>query len=646
VKAGFYWDAQENLQANGSPINGNFDFENWGYTTTQNMTLDRLMGRVENYSENNTDVVPDIIWHQWSLWAQDSWKASRKLTLNIGLRADHVGQWYDKLGDTQVWDPSSYSNASNAPANTGLLWNKLDSKVPTSGWKSQLFLYNPRVGFAYDVMGTGKTVVRAGFGTYRYQVSSNDSSAAMNGPLGSFGYGSSNAGVNGFYGYNIQGGLLCMHPDPGGLAGSCSGSTAKTQQLPVPAGLNQNGSDVKADQLGDDKVPYADTYSFGVAQALPGHTVMEVSYVGSASRNQLLNGGNGHIEDANTVAFGAFFTPDPKTGTYWNTSPTSANCSGSCKAANTNDWRPLNNYGHMFIQTHGGYANYNSLQVSAQKQSGNLYMFTNFTFGKVLGTRDGSTSNGNGNGPVVNPFNLDDNYGPLEYDHTKVFNFSASYKLPKPIHNNWALGELINGWQISNYTTYQDGAPYQTTSPNMNANYVATGQVFTQPMPATAVGGNTTTSISTNTWFGSNQYENGLQPVLVCDPRKGLLKNQYFNPNCFAAPLPPTASSFGQVGQTIWPYIRTPHYFGSDLALFKAFRVNDSQRVEIRISATNFLNHPNAQFGLAGSADNQLVFNGVSSPSALTYSSNSATTGIAQNKVGYRWMQFAAKYYF
>jgi len=647
VKAGFYWDAQENLQANGSPINGTFDFENWGYTTTQNMTLDRLMGRNLSYAEQNSDVVPDIIWHQWSIWAQDSWKASRKLTLNLGLRADHMGQWYDKLAGTQVWDPASYSNASNAPANTGLLWHELDSKIPSSGWESKLFFYNPRLGFAYDVTGTGKTVIRGGFGTYRYQVSSNDSSAAMNGPLGSFAYNSQgNAGVNGFYGFNIQGGLLCVHPDPGGLAGSCSGATAKTQQLNVPKGLNQNGSDVRVDQQGDDKVPYANTYSFGVAQALPGHTVAEFSYVGSASRNQLLNGANGHIEDANSVALGSFFQPDPKTGTYWNTSPLSANCVDPCTAANTNDWRPLNNYGHVYIQTHGGYANYNSLQVSAQKQSGNLYVFTNFTFGKVLGTRDGSTSNGNGNGTVINPFDLDANYGQLGYDHTKVFNLSFSYKLPKPIHNNWALGQLINGWQISNYTTYQDGAPYQANSPNMNANYVSTGQVFTQPMPATAKGGNTTTSISNNTFLGTNQPENGLQPLVICDPRKGLLKGQYFNPNCFAAPLPPTATSLGQVGQTIWPYIRTPHYFASDLALFKAFRVNDSQRVEIRVSATNWLNHPNPQFGLGGNADNQLTFQGVSSASALVYNSQSSTTGIPQNKQGYRWMQFAAKYYF
>ena len=317
-------------------------------------------------------------------------------------------------------------------------------------------------------------------------------------------------------------------------------------------------------------------------------------------------------------------------------------------------YRPLQNYGDIYIQTHGGYANYNSLQVSAQKQSGNLFLFTNFTFGKVLGTRDGSTSNGNGNGSVVNPFDLDSNYGPLQYDHTKVFNLSFSYKLPKPIKSNWALGQLINGWQLSGYTTYEDGAPYQAISPNMNMNYqqfhtpsgATVNSPITMPMPASTVGGNTTYQISTTTWLGSNQYPAGIMPVLLCDPRKNLQKGQYFNPACFAAPLPPTASAVGQMGQNIWPYIRTPHYFGSDLAVFKAFRVTDAQRIEIRISATNWLNHPNAQFGLAGNADNQLLFNGVSSGSTLVMNSNTNTSGIPQNKVGYRWMQFAAKYYF
>jgi len=666
IKAGFYWDAQENLQANGSDTNGNYDFETWGSSSTYNLTLDRMMGRPQNYDEYSSDVVPDIIWHQWSLWAQDSWKTTRKLTLNVGLRADHVGQWYDKIGGVQVWNPATYDNGSSPAANTGLQWHKTNSAIPESGWKSQLFLYNPRLGVAYDVFGTGKTVVRAGFGTYRYQVSSNDASGAMGGPLGSYDYNTSGTGgYNGFYGYGIAGGSVCSGIT-GGLNANCTGGA---KQFTVPTGLNQTGaSGIKADKMGDNKVPYADTWSFGVAQSLPGHTVAEFSYVGSMSRNQLENGANGHIQDANPIPYGSFFTPDPKNGLYENVQPISPSTLASGDAYNgssTNDWHPLSNYGDIWIQTHGGYANYNSFQVAAQKQSGNLFLFTNFTFGKVLGTRDGSTSNGNGNGPVINPFNLDANYGPLEYDHTKTFNVSFSYKLPKPIHNNVVLGEVVNGWQLSGYTTYEDGAPYQTTSPNMNMNYQqfhdANGNTqntaITMPLPATAhatdknsnqpvIAGNQTYSISPTTWWGTNQYENGLQPVLTCDPRKGLGKGQYFNPACFAAPLPPTATSFGQTGQTIWPYIRTPHYWGSDLAIFKAFRITDAQRAEIRISATNWLNHPNAQFGLAGTSDNSLLFNGLSSGSTLVRNTNTSTTGIPQNKVGYRWMQFAAKYYF
>ena len=683
VKAGFYWDAQENIQSAGKNTNGTYDVENWGASSTYNMTLDRLMGRNQTYNESSTDPFPDELWHQWSLWAQDQWKVSRKLTLTVGLRADHMGQWYDKNGGTQVWDPATYVNTPNPPENTGLAWTANNSAIPKSGWGSKLFEYSPRVGVAYDLYGNGKTVLRSGFGTYWYQVSNNDASAAMTGPLGSYSFATSQNGLNGFYGYGITNGLVYTQ-DP--IVNSKPTST----QLVVPTGLNQVGTSPSVDRMGDNKVPYADTYSFGLAQALPAHTVMEISYVGSASRNQLENGANGHIFDANPVPYGAFFTPDPLTGKYTNISGVGVNgvpCTGTgcptISGPSSTDWQALRNYSHIYILGHGGYANYNSLQISGQKQSGNLYLFSNFTFGKVLGTRDGSTSNGNGNGSVINPFDFGANYGPLGYDHTKIFNLSASYKLPKPIHGNAILGQVVNGWQLSTYTTYQDGAPYQANSPQMNMNYhqyicgtndphpgcltplngqkpAGTGgtvnTALTQPFPANAtvydaanhVVGPTTYEISTSTWFGSNQYENGFpQPLLLCDPRLHLAKGQYFNPNCFAAPLPPTATSVGQQGPIIWPYIRTPHYFDSDLALFKAFRVNDSQRFEVRVSATNWLNHPNAGFGVSdGNNDNTLNFNGLSTGSQLTMNSNTLTTGTPQNKTGFRWIQFAGKYYF
>jgi hypothetical protein len=642
VKAGFYWDTQENLQSNSdgppNPYSGLFDVENWGSSSTYNMTLDRLMGRNQNYTELSTVPTPDVLWHQWSLWAQDSWKATPKMTINLGLRLDHEGQWYDKLGGAQVWDPAVYVNSANPPANDGLVWHATNSAIPTSGWGSQLFLPDPRLGIAYDVFGTGKTVVRGGFGTYRYQVSENDSGNAMNGPLGSYSFGT-NGQDNGFYGYNIAGGI------------ESQGVGAAPVTLKLPSGLNQTGSGVtvSADEMNDNKVPYANTWSFGVAQAGPSHTVFQVSYVGSGSHNQLENGANGHINDANPIAYGAFFLPDPKTGVLGNPSPISGT------GLTGQDYRALINYADIYMLGHGGYANYNSLQAAAQKQSGNLFLFTNFTFGKVLGTRDGSTSNGNGNGSVINPFSLASNYGPLAYDHTKTFNVSFSYKLPSPIHNNLLVGEAVNGWQLSGYTTYEDGNPFQANNPVMNASYntppipannpkadgnCPANQIFTMP------DGLQTCSVSTSTYFGSSQYPTGPAPVLTCDPRKGTSKGQYFNPACFAAPLPPSLATYGQQGQIIWPYIRDPHYFGSDLAIFKAFKITESQRFEIRVSATNWLNHPNAEFGESGNSDNQLVFSGISTAAALSTNTNQSTTGTPLDKSGYRWMQFAGKYYF
>lgn len=632
VKAGFYWDTQENLQSySGWDGNGQYDVNPWGSNGTSNAVLDRLLGRNASYNESISTPVPDELWHQWSLWAQDSWKTTHKLTLNIGLRADHMGQWYDKLGGTQVWDVSTYDNTPNAAPNTGLQWHQINSKISESGWSSKLFEYNPRVGAAYDVFGNGKTVVRVGFGTYRYQVSNNDASAAMNGPIGAFNYNTSSARSQGFFGYQVANGVVWTNQDH-----------TQTQPLKVPTKLNQNGANINADKKGDNDVPYANTYDLGIAQALPGHTVLQVSYVGSMSRNQLLNG-TSKLYNQNPVPMGAFFKPNPNpySSNYGQLENPSAISGSGDVATQSQDFRPLHNYGTIAMYQHGGYANYNSLQVAAQKQSGNLFLFTNFTFGKVLGTRDGSTANGNGNGSVVDPFHLYNNYGPLAYDHTKIFNLSFSYKLPAPVHNNWALGEAVNGWQLSGFTQYQDGAPYQASNPVMNVQYNTNSSQPDIVMPS----GKKTRGVSASTWFGTDEYPN-LMPMVICDPRKGLKKGQYFNPSCFASPLPPTATTYGQMGQWIWPYFRTPHYFTSDMAIFKAFRINDSQRIETRVSMTNWLNHPNASFGLAGNGDNQLVFNGYSTSSALALNSNPNTTGIPSSKQGYRWTQFAVKYYF
>ena len=91
-------------------------------------------------------------------------------------------------------------------------------------------------------------------------------------------------------------------------------------------------------------------------------------------------------------------------------------------------------------------------------------------------------------------------------------------------------------------------------------------------------------------------------PLLICDPSKNLKSGQRFNPDCFGMP------AYGQQGPLEWPYMRGPAYFDSDLALFKNFRITERRRSSSACQATNFLNHPLAQFGLAGNTDETLIF--------------------------------------
>jgi len=675
LKAGFYWDTSENVQNAGglSPgDNGTYNL-GWGPMSTGNVVADFLLGRTANYQQETAFPTNDLKFHQWSLYAQDTFKANKQLTLNYGLRFDHVGQWYGTPEGFQVWNPGSYVNGpagtlAQGPANTGLEWHAIDKNIPLSGLTSPLFYYEPRVGLAYDIFGTGKTVLRAGFAVFRYQISTQvadaatgpEAAVAYTTPGTTTGYAQVNSGVGGFV------------PPPG-------------------YGTNQVGGSVDALQEGDNKTPLTMDWNVTISQALPWRSVFEVSYVANKSENEWIDGNNGKIDDLNNMLPGTFFLPDPTLGI--NVSPSGLTCNNSdpgknalaCPghvasynaSFNSNDYRPLNNYQDVYLLTHGSYANYNSLQASWQKQSGPITFLTNYTFSKVLGIRDGQTDNGPGNGPIVDPFSIKNNYGTLAYDHRQIINLAYVWRLPSFVRGNKFLGGAVDGWQFSGYTTRQSGAPLQ---PNLNGNLNATFPGLTYPtagapdLPDNTINlpnGLKSASVSPSTWFGTSSINN-LLPSLTCDPSKHLAKGQYFNPNCFSVP------AFGQQGALIWPDMSGPAYFDSDLALFKTFKISERQSVQFRMSATNFLNHPLAQFGLAGNGDQSLNFtnnytvpisgtatgvdgnecaflgspvgaDGNCHPNVTGISptnTNTTTTGKPGFKTGSRIMTFALKYYF
>ena len=599
IKVGAYWDTQENIQSSSGASNGTFNL-GWSGIGTGNVVADFLLGRPGNYQQSSAVPVDDVKYHQWSLYAQDSWKVNKQLTLNYGLRLDHVGQWYGMPLGIQVWDPTTYTNSPTA-INPGIQYHSINSAIPLSGFVSPLFYPEPRVSFAYDITGAGKTVLRGGIALFRYQISTEVcNNNACDGPSGTFTY-QTTATIT------------------GGYAGISSPA------FTPPAGTSQNGSTIQVLQKGDNRTPQTLDWNITLSQALPWRSVFEASYVANKSINEVINGANGKYGDLNNVSPGSYFLPDPITGKV---------LAPNDPAFNSGDFRPLQNYGDVYLLSHGSYANYNSIQMSWQKQSGPVTFLTNYSFSKVLGIRDGDSSNGSGNGSMVDPFNLRNNYGPLAYDHTQILNLAYVWNMPKPIHGNRLLGGAVNGWQLSGVTQFQSGAPLQ---PNMggNLNAVYPGSL---PTKFTLPNGTTTNQITPSTWFGTNSY-NVIVPMVTCNPTSNLSKGQSFNPKCFAPP------AYGQQGTLNMPYMRGPAYFNSDLALFKNFQVTENQKVQFRLGAANFLNHPLRQFGLAGNSDETLNFTNTDGSLSQT-NTNATTTGKPAFTTGGRQLTLAVKYYF
>lgn len=583
LKAGGYWDYARNNQTGGGlniSTQGAAEFENWGATSTGNPLADWVTGRITQFGQTPNAPVADFKYYQYSFFVNDQWKASRRLTLTLGFRFEHMGNWVPASGPgLAVWDAASYDNTSSAGAWSGLKWHAIDKSIPMSGFPSKPFFTQPRFGFAYDIFGDGRTVLRGGAGLFRYQLAYNSvSGAALAAPL------------------NI--------PSEYTTWGCCVGWNQFNQYSPslgTPGlGTNVDGILTK----GDNRTPNTWTYNVTISQRVPWHSVAEFQYSGNRSYDMLLHG---PLSNINLVPMGGFFKPDPKTGKI------------NDPAANgfpANDYRPLANYTDFLLEGHGSYSNYNAFIATWQKQSGRMTFTMNYTFSKVLGVRDNQTDNGAGAGNTLYPYSLRANYGVLGWDHTHIFNSAYVINLPRPVKNNALLGGIVNGWVFSGITQVQSGAPIQpNTGGNLYVNWPG--------------------NFSNQRYLGTNAPT--LMPKLTCDPRGGLSSGQYFNPNCFA---PPTG---GANGDFIWPYIKGPAFFNSDLAVYKDFNFKEHHKVELRFSAFNFLNHPLPQFGAGGNGDLQLNFNNNNS---LSQTNLNPLAGRPLYKVGRRVVEFAAKYNF
>jgi hypothetical protein len=140
---------------------------------------------------------------------------------------------------------------------------------------------------------------------------------------------------------------------------------------------------------------------------------------------------------------------------------------------------------------------------------------------------------------------------------------------------------------------------------------------------------------TSSTAFAIGTPDATVAPIITCNPRKGLAKHQYANGNCFA--LPTTTSP--TIGNTRMPYLAGPIYWNSDIAAQKTFAVTEHQKLDLRFTAKNFLNHDLHSFQ---NGDQNMVLN-FTSAGVL---SNASTFGYTSVRYGQRIVELSAKFNF
>ena len=441
------------------PQNTNFSYANalFGIITTGNIT--GPLPSTGGFNESNERVFGLGRYHDFDWYLQDDWKVTRRLTVNAGVRFQYItptwgsGQHLTNFSTALYQQQSSTINPLIRPAcpgggagpckNTRVGYNPVTNTYVGAGLigayapkldgtfsgviypGSELFPagvsavsqpsigYGPRIGFAYDVFGNGKTAVRGGFGMfYDRNVGDDIFMQLLQQPPNLFTYTAADTTVD-----QLQ--SLCC-------------SISNLYLAPVSLQASQQSY----------KMPQNYQYSLGVQRDMGHGLLLDVSYSGNVARHLRMQ------ENINAVNYGRLFlasSVDPTTGQAY--------------SGNYADiLRPFTNVGGINFATFDGNSNYNSLQLQVTRRFGtNLTLQGSWTYAKVLDFGIGGFG-GNSWRPYIS---RSLQYGPASTDrrHNVVLNWT--YKLPSAskMWDNLVTREALDGWQVTGLVTFQTGAP-------------------------------------------------------------------------------------------------------------------------------------------------------------------------------------------